>query len=84
MGSTGFLLIFLVVNAANLVEARETHSRPELCVLGILACLSALVALVWQTLESSPMTLWVPAGMIVFSILVETVYRRFRGGPIRV
>jgi amino acid transporter len=84
MGSIGFLLVFMVVNAANLVKARETRSQPALCVLGVTACVLALAALIWQTLEDSPAQLWVPAGMVGFSILFEAVYRRFRPRAIRV
>jgi len=84
MGSTGFLLIFMVVNAANLVEARETHSVRALCVLGVVACLLALAALIWQTLSSAASQLWVPVAMVGLSILIEAAYRQFRGRPIRV
>jgi len=84
MGSTGFLLVFTAVNAANLVKARETRSRPALCVLGVTACLLALVALVWQTVERSAARLWVPAGMVGLSVLIEVAYRRFRPRSIRV
>jgi amino acid transporter len=84
MGSTGFLLVFMVVNAANLVKARETRSRPALCALGVVACLLALSALMWQVFESSPAQLWVPAGMVGLSILIEAVYRRVRPRAIRV
>jgi amino acid transporter len=78
MGSTGFLLIFMAVNAANLVKARETRSRVSLCVLGVMACFLALAALVWHMVRSSPERLWVPAGMVALAILVELTYRRLR------
>jgi amino acid transporter len=84
MGSTGFLLIFMVVNAANLVKARETRSLPALCVLGVAACLLALCALIWQTVATSPEQLLVPVGMLGFSILIEVAYRQFRPRKIRV
>jgi amino acid transporter len=84
MGSTGFLLVFMVVNAANLIKARETRSVPALCVLGVAACVLALAALLWQTLRNSPAQLWVPAGLVGLSILIEAVYRRFRRRAIRV
>jgi amino acid transporter len=84
MGSTGFLLVFMVVNAANLVKARETGSLRALCVLGVVACFLALSALIWQTLENSPTQLLVPAGMVGLSIMTEAAYRRFRRRRIKV
>jgi hypothetical protein len=84
MGSTGFLLVFMAVNAANLVKARETGSRRALCALGVLVCFLALSVLLWQTLDDAPAKLWVLAGMVGLSILIETVYRRFRPRAIRV
>jgi amino acid transporter len=78
IGSTGFLLIFAAVNAANFVLARSTGGRRWLAALGTVGCLVAAGVLVWQTAESSPRTLWVVAAMLALSVTVETVYRLTR------
>ena len=54
LGSAGFLVIFAAVNAANVRQARETHSRAWVSALGSFACLAALGALVWHTLGLEP------------------------------
>jgi amino acid transporter len=78
MGSTGFLIVFTIVNLANLVKARETRSHRSLAVLGVASCVLALAALTWHALGHSPKRLWVPAGMVGLSLLIEIGYRRFR------
>jgi len=83
MGSAGFLLVFAAVNAANLVLARQTASRAWLSLLGLVACLAALAALVWQTYSTSPGQLWVLAGLVGGSAAVEAGYRLFRGRELR-
>ena len=42
MGSAGFLIIFAVVNAANVKLARDTKSKWWLSLLALLACVAAL------------------------------------------
>jgi amino acid transporter len=59
MGSAGFLLIFAVVNTANLRLAKDTASQQWIPSLGIVACIGALVALLWQTAMTSPQQLWI-------------------------
>ncbi len=59
MGSAGFLVIFAFVNAANFATAREINSSKVIAGLGIAACLLAIGALVWHTLQNAPGQLWV-------------------------
>ncbi|MGH8283819.1 MAG: APC family permease [Gammaproteobacteria bacterium] len=75
LGSAGFLLIFAAVNAANARCARHTHSRCWIAICGVVACLAALGALVWQTARTSPMKLWVIAVMIALAAIIEGSYR---------
>ncbi len=75
LGSTGFLIIFGAVNAANWSLAKKTGSRRWLSGLGVLACLAALVALLFQVLSDHPGHLWVVAGLVGGAGLVEGAYR---------
>lgn len=75
MGSAGFLLIFAAVNGANAVLARETNSRISIALLGLVLCLGALGALLWQTWESGPDQLGVLFAMVGISVSVEVIFR---------
>lgn len=75
MGSAGFLLIFAGVNLANLILRRVTGARWWLAGLGVLACLGAIVALIWQRAMTAPAELWVLGGMLAAALLVEVLYR---------
>ena len=75
MGSAGFLLIFTVVNAANVRQASHTKSRGWISVFGAAACLVALAALVWQTARTEPKKLWVLAAMVALAVMIEGAYR---------
>ncbi len=81
MGSAGFLLVFLAVNVAAVKMWRETDSWWWMSLLGVLACLVALVALIWKTL-ATPGQAWqvlILAGMIVLSVGIEWIYRAATG-----
>lgn len=83
MGSSGFLLIFAAVNSANLRLYRKTASHRWIATLGIILCLSALGALIWQIAGTSPQELWVLIVMIGSAFAIEAIYRRFTGRAIR-
>jgi amino acid transporter len=83
MGSAGFLLIFAGVNGANARLYAKTGSHRLLAVLGIIVCLGALGALIWQRAATSPWELVVLGVMLVLAFVIETVYRRFTGRVIR-
>jgi hypothetical protein len=75
LGSAGFLLIFAAVNTANLRCAAVTGGRRWLSASGIVACLMALAALIWQTARSTPSKLWVLAAMLGLAVSIEAAYR---------
>ncbi len=83
MGSTGFLLIFTAVNAANAVLARETKSMRWLSIIGVALCLGALGSLLRQTAIDAPGHLWVLAGMVVLAFLIESSFRLLSSRSIR-
>ncbi|HJO24517.1 MAG: APC family permease [Myxococcota bacterium] len=81
MGSAGFLLIFLAVNVANYKQRHETGGGWWVSLLGVLACLIALGALVGQTVTTAGQAwqVFVLLGMVVVSLVVEWVYRAKTG-----
>lgn len=83
MGSAGFLLIFAAVNAAHARLAGDTGGRRWVSVAGLVACLVALGALVWQTATTHPAQLWVLAALVGLAFGVEAAYRTYRGHGVR-
>jgi amino acid transporter len=79
MGSAGFLLIFAMVNWANVRLSRQTKSRWYLSAVACATCLGALGALIHEALLTAPHTLLVLGGMIGISFAIELVYRTVRG-----
>ena len=77
MGSSGFLLVFAAVNAANVQPADQTHSLRWISGTGCLLCLVALGVLLWHTAFHSPWQLAILAGMLLGSLLIEAGYRVF-------
>ncbi len=80
LGSAGFLLIFAAVNAANVRHASQAGSRVWISVAGAVACLVALVALIWQTTTTSPDKLWILAAMLALALAIESGYRLAKRG----
>lgn len=78
IGSAGFLLIFAAVNGANALMYRETSSNRYISIVGVLVCLGALFALIWQTAITKAANLWFLAAMITVSFTIELIYRSFR------
>lgn len=79
MGSAGFLIIFAAVNASNFVLAKETGSIRAICVIGLCASLVSCGALLYQVAISDPKKLWILAILFGLSVLIELVFRIFRG-----
>ncbi len=81
MGSAGFLIVFAAVNLANVIRHRQTESRWYVSLIGVLACVAALAALIWQSVKSDPASLWVLAGLLATSVVIEATYRRLSDRP---
>lgn len=79
MGSSGFLLIFAMVNIANIRLAKETESRRWLSFIALFACIVALTALLWQVGQDSPLKLLTLVVMLGLSVGLEIVLRQRRG-----
>jgi hypothetical protein len=82
MGSTGFLLIFALVNAANVRLAGKTGSRRWISMLGMLLCLGALYSLIRYTWQHAPSHIWVLVAMLLVAFAVEGAYRLWRRGSL--
>lgn len=82
MGSSGFLIIFAAVNFANFMLARKGRGR-YISLTGGLLCTVALIILVVQQSINSLSNLWIFAGMVLISFLIEAVYRGITGRTIK-
>lgn len=80
MASSGFLIIFAMVNLANYKMSDEVHSNRIIAGAGVLACTLALIALVGYTLTNNPAQIIVLIGMIAIAFAIEGGYRLFKDG----
>ncbi len=83
IGSAGFLIIFAAVNAANIRLGTKTRCTWWLPALGIVLCLGALAALIWETAKLEPRTIWVLAGLVGGAFAIEAAYRWGKGRTIK-
>jgi amino acid transporter len=83
MGSSGFLLIFAMVNGANVRLSKKTHSIWWISALGMVACIGALIALLWETHLMWPGQIWVLVAMLALAMGVEATYRYFPADAFR-
>jgi amino acid transporter len=83
MGSSGFLIIFAMVNFANARLASSTSSRRWVSVTGGILCLLALAILTVQRAMASPKELWVLLAMVGFAFITEVIYRKSTGRTIK-
>ncbi len=77
MGSAGFLIIFAAVNASNRKMYKKTSSNKWIPSLGIITCLFALSALVWETATTSPINLLILIILLVSAFSIEIIYIKF-------
>jgi amino acid transporter len=77
MASASFLIIFALVNLANLVQWKEAKSNRLIALCGVLSCAAALVALMGHVVHNNPSQLWVLAGLIGLSGALEGAYTIF-------
>ncbi len=75
LGSAGFLVIFAAVNGANLRLAGETKAHRGLAALGMVCCIIALGAMMWQSLADDPARGWVLVGLFGGALALEGAYR---------
>lgn len=82
MGSAGFLLIFAVVNFANVRLYKQTQSYRWISGLGAVAAIAAVVVLLSQAARTQPQNLWIVIIMIAVAFGIEGLYRQVKGRSI--
>lgn len=80
MGSAGFLIIFAVVNLAEVRTSKRRGSRPWISIVAALACAGALAALL---AKSSLGSAGVLAAMVAVSFGIEATFRQVTGRGLR-
>jgi amino acid transporter len=83
MGSAGFLIIFAAVNASNLKIYKKTSSNRYIPILGIITCLFALSALIWETSLTSPFNILILLILVGSAFAIEIIYIKFTGRKIK-
>jgi amino acid transporter len=79
IGSVGFLIIFAAVSLANFKLRSETKGHAWISLLGLIACLGAIAAVLWYVINVDPIKLFVLAGLIAIAVSIEAFYRFIRG-----
>ena len=72
--SAGFLLIFTIVNVACWKLAKKAQASRVICSISIFCSFAALVTLLVHTYNTDVKTLFLFAGMVVVSLIFETIY----------
>ncbi len=75
-GSAGFLLIFALVNYVNYKLSDQTFSNKYISLLGAFLCLAALIALIYQQYEASPVGVYSIIGILGTAYGVEFIYKK--------
>lgn len=76
-GSAGFLLIFALVNYANIRLYKETSSNRIISWAGFILCLVAVVVLLVNQWEENLKGTLITLGIIIGCYILETVYKSF-------
>lgn len=78
LASAGFLLIFAAVNLANVRLSDRTNAKRSISVVGFVACLAALVALLAHIASTRPSDLYLHGAVVVITYVGEATYQRRR------
>lgn len=78
--STGFILMFLMVNLANAKLAKETGSKRWISVLGAVVCFAALLILLIQIARDPAhrYELWFIAALILFPFTYQSIFNAYK------
>ena len=83
MGSAGFLIIFAAVNISNLKIHEKTSSNKYIPALGVITCLFALAALIWQTAITSPFNILILIILVGSAFVIEIIYAYYTGKQVK-
>ncbi|MCL4245822.1 MAG: APC family permease [Candidatus Dadabacteria bacterium] len=75
--STGFILVFLMVNVASARLASSTGAKKRVCVAGAAVCAAALLILFVETARDpeNRRDLWFIGGLMALPVVYQVVYR---------
>ena len=76
-GSIGFLLIFAMVNFVSAKKSREINSSKIISYLGFGLCLIAVFIMISEQLKQNLRGTLIALGIVLFTFVVEVVYRVF-------
>ena len=82
LASAGFLLVFAAVNAAAFRLGSRIGAHRAITAVAALACLGALVVLLWHAAGDSPLAVWLFAAFVLGAAAFEFVLCRILGRPI--
>ena len=79
--SAGFIMVFALVNVANVKLAEKTQSKRWISLLGAIACLAALAIMLFQIAgdPKNSYELYFIAGLAAFPFLYQVAYRAIKG-----
>jgi len=77
VGSSIFLLIYASVNFSHLKLYKKTNANKYIIWLAIIGCLFSLSVLIYYEIFNSPLTLYLFSSIILFSFLIEWIYRKY-------
>ena len=75
-GSSGFLLIFAIVNYVGYKRHKQLHSKKWIHLLACFLCALAFVTLLTQQFGSNRMGVFIAVGIIAFCFVAEWLYKR--------
>ncbi|MCG2459541.1 APC family permease [Flavobacteriaceae bacterium F89] len=77
-GSSGFLLIFAVVNFIAYSKSDAVNSNKFITLAGAILCGAAFVILVGQQFMANPMGIWISLGIIILCFVFEYFYKQHK------
>ncbi len=83
IGSSGFLIIFGLVNLANFKLSRKTGGNRALSMLGAIMAFFAVAILFREVFTTNPQGIGIFIVMLVLSFLAEYLYRRITGRELK-
>ena len=83
IGSSGFLIIFGLVNLANFKLYRKTGGNRVISMLGTIMAFFAVAILFREVATTNPQGVEIFIGMVVLAFLAEWLYRRITGRELK-
>lgn len=75
-GSTGFLLIFSIVNYVGYKKASEIKGNKLIPLIGTIACFLAMIALLIQHYSVSKTDVYIAVGIVLACFIMEYIYKK--------